>query len=155
MNLASHISFQICTLLNNALWAMSNLTYCYLFYIWHNSEHNAEHLWTGSGLLFEIPYCSELWGFWKKSLMLTKATFIWSKYSKNWYCEILFQFNPIYIYINIYLKCNLFLWCKAEFPAAITSVSRDPTEMLRFFLLSMFLWKVWFMFFKIFIFFDK
>ncbi len=122
MNLASHISFQICTLLNNALWAMSNLTYCYLFYIWHNSEHNAEHLWTGSGLLFEIPYCSELWGFWKKSLMLTKATFIWSKYSKNWYCEILFQFNPIYIYINIYLKCNLFLWCKAEFPAAITSV---------------------------------
>ncbi len=32
-NLASHISFQMCTLLNNALWAMSNLTYCYVFYI--------------------------------------------------------------------------------------------------------------------------
>ncbi len=44
---------------------MSNLTYCYVSYIWHNSELNAEHLWT------EMPYCSEVWGFWKKSLMLT------------------------------------------------------------------------------------
>ncbi len=57
--------------------------------------------------------------FRKKSLMLTKAAVIWPKIRS----EILLQFKITAFYLCLYvLKCNLFLWCKAEFSAAITPV---------------------------------
>ncbi len=34
-------------------------------------------------------------------------------------------------YFNVFLKCNLFLWCKAEFFES--SVSHDPSEIIIWF----------------------
>ncbi len=52
--------------------------------------------------------------FWKKSVLLTKAEFIWSKHIKKSYCEILLEFKIIVFYLNIF-PINLMLWCKAGF----------------------------------------
>ncbi len=58
----------------------------------------------------------QTWGWknfiqiYKKSLMLTKAAFIWSKYSLNQeYFEILLQVKITFSIIYI-LKFNLFIW---------------------------------------------
>jgi len=48
--------------------------------------------------------------------MLTKAAFI-------------FLINNDFIFDYI-LKCNLFMLCKAEFSALLTSVSHDPSEII-------------------------
>ncbi len=71
-------------------------------------------------------------------------------YCKNSNIGEKFIFNNSFEYI---LKCNLFLRCKAEFSAAITSVSHDPDLLKKIVLLSMiqftkqlccliFLWKL-------------
>ncbi len=47
-------------------------------------------------------------------------------------CEILLQFKITVFCCKIYLKCNLFLWCAAEFSASLlqSSVSHDPSEII-------------------------
>ncbi len=61
-----------------------------------------------------------------KSLMLTKAAFIWLKYSTLYFYKILLQFK-----ITVF-KCNLLLWCTAEFSASLlqSSVSQNPSEII-------------------------
>ncbi len=57
--------------------------------------------------------------WWNKSLMLTKAVHL-IKNTKIQNNTVLFEYI---------LKCNLFLWSKAEFELLLqTSVSRDPSE---------------------------
>ncbi len=45
---------------------------------------------------------------------------------------MLLQFKLTVFYINVFKKCNLFLWCKAEFSASLlqSSVSHDPSEII-------------------------
>ncbi len=48
--------------------------------------------------IVEIFYC-----FWKKSPMVSKAIFIWTKRQlKLYYCEILLQFKITVLYLNIF-----------------------------------------------------
>ncbi len=70
--------------------------------------------------------------FWKKSLILTKAAFIWF----IWKTEILLNITPTKIMLfrlNIFLNVILFLWCKVEFSASFlqSSVSHDPSEIIQ------------------------
>ncbi len=154
---------------------MSNLTYCYVFYIWHNSELNAEHLWT------EMPYCSEVWGFWKKSLMLTLCYIYLMKIQYIYIYAFSRRFYPkqLTIVLRLYIFCQYmcslgiepttfcvadamlyhwatqilwhFIWHFLQ-PLLQSSVSHDPTGMLRFCLLSMLFWKVRFIYIFIYIF---
>ncbi len=56
--------------------------------------------------------------------MLTNTAFIWQKIHQKWLNIIRILKNSfLFEYI---LKCNLFLWCKAEF----SSVSHDPSEII-------------------------
>ncbi len=66
------------------------------------------------------------------TLMLIKAAYLIKIQWKQYYCEILLQFNcSTGFYLNIFLKCNLFLWCKAVFSALLqSSVSHDPSEII-------------------------
>ncbi len=69
--------------------------------------------------------------FWKKSLLLTKAAFIWSIYSKN--SNIVKMYSNLTFFKSEYtLKCSLFLWCSAEFSASLlqSSVSHDHSEII-------------------------
>ncbi len=65
----------------------------------------------------------------KKSLILTKAAFIWSKNTVKtvilWNIITIKNKKIIFEYV---LKCKLFLWCKAEFSASLlhSSMSHDP-----------------------------
>ncbi len=78
--------------------------------------------------LYKIPFkCLEslrfFYVFLKKSLMFTKAAFIWysKKYSKK-YFEIVLQFKRTVFYLNTFFNWIYFCDGKAEFSAAITSV---------------------------------
>jgi len=69
---------------------------------------------------------SKVWNnyrFWKTSLRLSKAAFIWSNINTN--NKKCFRFDYI-------LKLNWFLWCKAELSASLllSSVSHDPSEII-------------------------
>ncbi len=68
--------------------------------------------------------------------------------------QILWNFISIYIYTNIYLKWIFSCSAKLNFlqPLLQSSVSHDPTGMLRFCLLSMLFWKVRFIYIFIYIF---
>ncbi len=62
----------------------------------------------------------------EKSLLLTKAAFIWSIYSKN--SNIVKMYSNLTFFKSEYtLKCSLFLWRSAEFSASLlqASVSHD------------------------------
>ncbi len=83
------------------------------------------------------------------------------------------SFDVFYFLFKYILKCNLFLWCKAEFSASLlqSSVSHDPSEIIlicwfsdcyhsnmlisyyyqcwKQFCCLTFLWKLWSIFFRI------
>jgi len=64
--------------------------------------------------------------------MLTMVAFISSKMQKNSnIVKYYYNLNELFS-ILIYFKCNLFLWCKAEFSASLlqSSVSHDPSEII-------------------------
>ncbi len=59
------------------------------------------------------------------SLMFTKAAFIWSKYSKKFILRDIIKMQNNFLFLNV-----IYFWFKAEFSAAITQVSHDPSEII-------------------------